>query len=231
MSSENGPNGPPKVRGEGSWRAREKTAMDGGERENIGEKMAKSVRFSGDEPDVRHIMHTEEGLDTSMAQYGSDDEDDVSGNLVKDLSRTSVRAEELEEMSDEIEDGGESSRDVTPQNTLKRKKSVTFAQKMARAWEIKPEEVLIEELLGNGAYGQVYKGKWSGTEVAVKIVQEDLVYQQQYISSQEISDAMKVRAPLPLSPPLPSPHPLTPSASLWSAMDRSSGPRSSSCAR
>ena len=63
---------------------------------------------------------------------------------------------------------------------------------MARAWEVRPESVLIGDFLGNGAYGQVYKGKWSGTEVAIKIVQEDLVYQESYLETQDISDAMKV---------------------------------------
>ncbi|QDZ23294.1 serine/threonine-protein kinase [Chloropicon primus] len=145
---------------------------------------SRSVRFSGDEPDVRRIFTEEYPGDND---YGDEENNAGCGTgLVQDLSRTSVRADELEP-TDEDEDYLQlgSSTDMLP-----RKKS--FAYQMARAWEVKPENVLIENLLGNGAYGQVYKGKWSGTDVAVKIVQEDLVYQQEYIATQDISDAMKV---------------------------------------
>ena len=140
----------------------------------------KSVRFSdGDISEIHHIETDSSARILGAHQQdmsGEDEEAGASFGSFPELSRTSVRAEELEDEGNDV--------------VLTRKK--TFANLMARAWEIKPEDVMIEELLGNGAYGQVYKGRWSGTDVAVKIVQEDLVYQQSYISTQDISDAMKV---------------------------------------
>lgn len=68
--------------------------------------------------------------------------------------------------------------------------------KLASVWEIDPDDVLLEEFLGNGAYGAVYKGNWSGTEVAVKIVQEDLVYRTTATTHsgdlEDLQEAMKV---------------------------------------
>lgn len=36
------------------------------------------------------------------------------------------------------------------------------------AWEIDPAEITLGQRIGIGSYGEVYKGIWRGTEVAVK---------------------------------------------------------------
>jgi hypothetical protein len=36
------------------------------------------------------------------------------------------------------------------------------------AWEIDPVEITLGQRIGIGSYGEVYKGMWRGTEVAVK---------------------------------------------------------------
>jgi hypothetical protein len=36
------------------------------------------------------------------------------------------------------------------------------------AWEIDPAEITLGQRIGIGSYGEVYKGMWRGTEVAVK---------------------------------------------------------------
>lgn len=35
-------------------------------------------------------------------------------------------------------------------------------------WHIDYHELVIEQLIGQGAFGQVFKGKWNGTPVAIK---------------------------------------------------------------
>lgn len=42
-------------------------------------------------------------------------------------------------------------------------------------WEIDPDELEVGEHLGQGGYGTVYRAKWRGTEVAVKMVPSDKV--------------------------------------------------------
>lgn len=161
------------------------------------DRNARSVRFSDEEPPPGRQIPTDE------LPAGEGSMTDVEGgiNLPMDLSRTSVREEELEvtdeEDTDEEEEAEEEEAEevvVMEKDLLKKRKSkkMSFAHKMARAWEVKPEHVTIEDLLGHGAYGQVFKGKWSGTDVAVKIVQEDLVYSDEYIAEKDLSDAMKV---------------------------------------
>ena len=161
------------------------------------DRNARSVRFSDEEPHLGRQIPTDE----LPAGEGSMTDGEGGINLVMDLSRTSVREEELEvtdeEDTDEEEEAEEEEAEevvVMEKDLLKKRKSkkMSFAHKMARAWEVKPEHVTIEDLLGHGAYGQVFKGKWSGTDVAVKIVQEDLVYSDEYIAEKDLSDAMKV---------------------------------------
>jgi hypothetical protein len=37
-------------------------------------------------------------------------------------------------------------------------------------WEIAYEELDVGDMLGRGGFGEVYKAKWKGSEVAVKVV-------------------------------------------------------------
>lgn len=38
-----------------------------------------------------------------------------------------------------------------------------------RAWEIFPDDLLMESLLGEGQFGMVHKGRWNGAPVAIKV--------------------------------------------------------------
>lgn len=50
--------------------------------------------------------------------------------------------------------------------------SATFPQ---RAWEIEPDEVELHELIGEGSFGQVWRGRWSGLDIAVKILRQNVL--------------------------------------------------------
>ena len=39
----------------------------------------------------------------------------------------------------------------------------------AAEWEISPDELTLAAVLGEGEFGMVYKGKWNGTPVAIKV--------------------------------------------------------------
>ncbi len=41
-------------------------------------------------------------------------------------------------------------------------------QEIERAWEIAAADVRLEELVGSGSFGEVWRGRWQGIMVAVK---------------------------------------------------------------
>lgn len=41
-------------------------------------------------------------------------------------------------------------------------------------WEIPPTEIFIEKKIGGGSFGTVFKGEWRGTDIAVKVVKNDV---------------------------------------------------------
>jgi hypothetical protein len=67
----------------------------------------------------------------------------------------------------------------------------------AGAWEIDPHEVTLGPRIGIGSYGEVYKGTWRGTEVAVKrfIEQQDLSPQLVQEFRDEVAMMARLRHP------------------------------------
>jgi tRNA A-37 threonylcarbamoyl transferase component Bud32 len=67
----------------------------------------------------------------------------------------------------------------------------------AGAWEIDPHEVTLGPRIGIGSYGEVYKGTWRGTEVAVKrfLEQQDLSPQLVQEFRDEVAMMARLRHP------------------------------------
>ena len=51
----------------------------------------------------------------------------------------------------------------------------TEVEKYRKVWQISEEEVIFGECIGRGAVGEVYRGKWRGINVAIKIVKGALM--------------------------------------------------------
>jgi len=43
-------------------------------------------------------------------------------------------------------------------------------ERMQLAWEISPEDVIFNNLIGEGTYGLVWKGRWGNQAVAIKVL-------------------------------------------------------------
>tara|TARA_Y100000389_G_C17471252_1_gene531311 strand:- start:16171 stop:17037 length:867 start_codon:yes stop_codon:yes gene_type:complete len=41
-------------------------------------------------------------------------------------------------------------------------------------WEIQPTEIHVERKIGGGTFGTVFKGVWRGTEIAIKVIKNDV---------------------------------------------------------
>lgn len=66
-------------------------------------------------------------------------------------------------------------------------------------WEISAEELEIEQHLGTGGYGEVYKAKWRGTDVAVKMMASELVSKDMQKSFQdEVSYTILSKTKIPI---------------------------------
>lgn len=70
------------------------------------------------------------------------------------------------------------------------------SRKPIEEWEISADELEIGEQLGQGGYGAVYKAKWRGTEVAVKMVPSEKVTGEMERNFKEEVRSVSSRAPL-----------------------------------
>lgn len=41
-------------------------------------------------------------------------------------------------------------------------------------WEIPPTEIHVEQKIGGGSFGTVFKGEWRGTEIAIKVIKNEV---------------------------------------------------------
>lgn len=53
-------------------------------------------------------------------------------------------------------------------------------------WEVDPEELILGQELGSGQFGLVLEGRWRGTRVAVKMIREGCM------SDEEFAEEAKV---------------------------------------
>lgn len=53
-------------------------------------------------------------------------------------------------------------------------------------WEVNKNELIIEEILGKGSFGVVKKGQWRGTDVALKILQDENVDYTEFVIEMNI---------------------------------------------
>lgn len=41
-------------------------------------------------------------------------------------------------------------------------------------WEIPPTEIFVQQKIGGGSFGTVFKGEWRGTEIAIKVIKSEV---------------------------------------------------------
>jgi tyrosine-protein kinase Tec len=59
-------------------------------------------------------------------------------------------------------------------------------------WEIDRTEIELTGVLGQGQYGEVYRGKWKGTvDVAVKTMKEDTATSEDFLTELAVMKALK----------------------------------------
>jgi hypothetical protein len=93
-------------------------------------------------------------------------------------------------------------RPLLPLGSLSRSGRIQLGGQDAGSWEIDPGEMTLGQRIGIGSYGEVYKGSWRGTEVAVKRFLEQNLSPQLV---QEFKDEVRLRAAA--CPPPPPRHP------------------------
>ncbi len=54
-------------------------------------------------------------------------------------------------------------------------------------WEIPPTEIHVQQKLGGGSFGTVFKGEWRGTDIAIKVIKNDVDTQEFEIEMDIIS--------------------------------------------
>ena len=116
-------------------------------------------------------------------QDGSDSDDDADGAV----TITEATKQKLQAIADEDSSGGDSSDPSAAMavskekqlddafNTLERSmtQSVYFLPDGTAEWELLPWDVKVDDVVGEGAFGEIRCGRWRGSPVAIKTLKSD----------------------------------------------------------
>ena len=116
-------------------------------------------------------------------QDGSDSDDDADGAV----TITEATKQKLQAIADEDSSGGDSADPSAAMavskekqlddafNTLERSmtQSVYFLPDGTAEWELLPWDVKVDDVVGEGAFGEIRCGRWRGSPVAIKTLKSD----------------------------------------------------------